>query len=113
MRYWILSKHPEVNSESEFRKFLRQEVERIKAGAAKVKILAQENGFIIGNYEEFVTINLPDSVDEVGKVESQRKYGELFGNDSHFLNAGISKSEFECSAMIETTILKLLGEFSE
>ncbi len=113
LRYWILSKHPEMIPEQDFRKFLRQESERIKAGTSNIKALAQENGFVIGNFEEFVTINLPDSADATGKSEPERKYEELFGNDAKFLRAGISRSEFECSTSIETTILKLLGEFSE
>ncbi len=40
---YILSKHPEIISKDEYRRFLRQSIERIKDGVAKVKELVKKD----------------------------------------------------------------------
>ncbi|MFA5780250.1 MAG: hypothetical protein WC947_08955 [Elusimicrobiota bacterium] len=105
-KYFILSKHPELISPEEYRKYLRQELERIKMGDAKARELAKNNGLQIIDRENFLQIsdqNLTVSDDEKIRIF------KLF-SDKAFGNSDISKNEFENSLAIEKYITGLLSD---
>ncbi|MCX6734501.1 MAG: hypothetical protein NTZ25_01160 [Candidatus Peregrinibacteria bacterium] len=130
--FFILSKHPEIISKSEYRRFLRKAEQRLKAGVAKVEELVKEDakGLQVHRGEEGAWIWYPDTETEKEEIkeyweltEEQRKaskYGKkeeyveklkksLFNEDSPTY-IGMSEYEFRKSPFILEHIDELLNE---
>lgn len=132
---YILSKHPEIISKDEYRKFLRLSIERIKDGVAKVKELVKKDshGLEIHTGVYGMSIWYPDNESEKKESEAywdlpkekrddsaygkKLKYVEDF-NESLFDEesssyVGISEIEFRSSDEIVEYVQKLLDKKDE
>lgn len=132
---YILSKHPEIISKDEFRRFLRQSIERIKDGVAKAKELVKKDshGLEIHTGDYGMSIWYPDNESEKKESEAywdlpkekrddsaygkKLKYVEDF-NESLFDEksssyVGISEIEFRSSNEIVEYVQKLLDKKDE
>jgi hypothetical protein len=132
---YILSKHPEIISQEEHRKFLRQSVERIKEGVAKVKeaVKKDNHGLEIHTTDYGMGIRYPDNESEKREREEywnllndrrddsaygkKLKYVEDFNQslfDEESSNyVGISEIEFRNSNEITEYTQKLLDKKEE
>jgi hypothetical protein len=129
---YILSKHPEIISKEDYRKFLRQSIERIKLGVSKVENAVKNDThglqFHTGDYgisiwypdneaekkesEEYW--NLPKEKRDSSKYGKKLEYVEKF-NDSIFKEdspnyVGISDLEFRNNKEIVGYIENLLNK---
>ena len=109
--FFILSKHPEILSKEEYRKFLRQKSEKIQSAISKVEQALQEDTtglHIIDNY-----INLGRTIwyselkekemseEDIEKArEYANKFRELLFDEKSAEYIGISKHEFSTSEEI-------------
>lgn len=132
---YILSKHPEIISKDEYRRFLRQSIERIKDGVAKVKELVKKDshGLEIHTGDYGTSICYPDNESEKKESEAywdlpnekrddsahgkKLKYVEDF-NESLFDEkspnyVGISEIEFRSGNEIVEYVQKLLDKKDE
>lgn len=132
---YILSKHPEIISKDEYRRFLRQSIERIKDGVGKVKELVKKDshGLEIHTGDYGISIWYPDTESEKKESEAywdlpkekrddsaygkKLKYVEDF-NESLFDEksssyVGISEIEFRSSDEIVGYVQKLLDKKDE
>lgn len=129
---YILSLHPEIVSKEEYRKFLRQSVEKIKASVLKVEETVKQDthGLEIttGDYGKSIWypnteaekkemsdyFDLPEEKRKGTKYEKKLEYVEKF-TDSLFKSdspkyVGIPKHEFESSAKLVEYLEKLLDK---
>ncbi len=127
---YILSKHPEIISKEDYRKFLRQSIEKVKLGVSKVEeaVKKDTHGLEIHTGEYGKSIWYPDSEAEkkeskeywdlpkenreVSKYGKKLEYVEKF-NDSLFKEdstnyVGVSDLEFRNSKELVEYIEKLL-----
>lgn len=127
---YILSKHPEIISNEEYRKFLRKSIERIKAGVLKVEeaVKRDTHGLEISKSEYGKSIwypnteaerkemneyyDLPEEKREKTGYAKKLEYIEKF-NDSLFTESsskyvGIQKYEFSSSDELIEYIEKVL-----
>jgi hypothetical protein len=132
---YILSKHPEIISKDDYRKFLRQSIERIKDGVAKVKEIVKKDshGLEIHTGDYGMSIWYPDNESEKKESEAywdlpkekrddsaygkKLKYVEDF-NESLFDEKsssyiGVSEIEFRSSDEIVEYVQKLLDKKDE
>lgn len=110
LTYLILSKHSEIISNEEFRKYLRQEIERIRTGVQKIIKLSEDNGFIVKHFEiGGLSPDIPDNLSKEQADIFEKRYKEIFSKDL-YLQQGLSEYEFNNSRDIEAYILDLLGE---
>lgn len=129
---YILSKHPEIVSKEEYRKFLRQSVERIKSGLLKIEELLEKNtkGLEIksndnGKYiwykeketdekesEEYYKLpeDKKDSSNYGKKLDYARKFNESIFEESSSNFIGIQEYEFRNSDEILKYIDNLLNK---
>ncbi|MCB9820779.1 hypothetical protein H6790_02420 [Candidatus Nomurabacteria bacterium] len=132
---YILSKHPEIISKDEYRRFLRQSIERIKDGVAKVKELVKKDshGLEIHTGDYGMSIWYPDNESEKKESEAywdlpkekrddsaygkKLKYVEDFNkslfDEKSSSYVGISEIEFKSSDEIVEYIQKLLDKKDE
>jgi len=132
---YILSKHPEIISKDEYRRFLRQSIERIKDGVAKAKELVKNDshGLEIHTGDYGMSIWYPDNDSEKKESEAywdlpkekrddsaygkKLKYVEDFNKslfDEKSSNyVGISEIEFRSSDEIVEYVQKLLDKKDE
>lgn len=132
---YILSKHPEIISKDDYRKFLRQSIEKIKEGVAKVKEIVknESHGLEIHTGEYGMSVWYPDN--ETEKKESETywnlpkdkrdnsaygkklKYVEDFNkslfDEKSSSYVGISEIEFRSSDDIVKYVQKLLDKKDE
>lgn len=129
---YLLSQHPEIINEGEYRRFLRQSVERIKVGVFKAEeaVKNNKNGLIIntGEYgkqiwfpdneaekkEMDIYIFLPEKDQDKSEVGKKYKYAldfinSLFTKDS-LKYVGISNGEFASSGKLVEYLEKLLDK---
>lgn len=129
---YILSKHPEIISKEDYRKFLRQSVEKIKKGFLKVEKMVRENTLGLECFtddemrwkiwyrgdlwstecDEYW--ELPEDKQEESVAGKKFKYGEKF-NESLFSKSsseyvGITKDEFTLCDEIIGYVEKLLNQ---
>lgn len=127
---FILSKHPEIISKEDYRKFLRQSLERVKLGISKAKEAVKEDahGLEIHESEYGKSIWYPDSeaekkeMDEYYDLPEEKRKGTNYAkkleyiekfNDSLFKEnspkyVGISDQEFRSGDEMVDYIAKLL-----
>ncbi len=133
--FFILSRHPEIISPEDYRKFLRQSVERIKKGVAKVEeaVKKDDHDLQIHSYDSGKGIWYTESESEKKESEAywdlpkekrdqstygkKLKYVENF-NESLFSETSssyisISENEFRNSDEIVDHIQKLLDKKDE
>jgi hypothetical protein len=132
---YILSKHPEIISKDEYRRFLRQSIERIKDGVAKVKELVKKDshGLEIHTGDYGMSIWYPDNESEKKESEAywdlpkekrddsaygkKLKYVEDFNkslfDEKSSSYVGISEIEFRSSNEIVEYVQKLLDKKDE
>lgn len=132
---YILSKHPEIISKDEYRKFLRQSIERIKDGVAKVKELVKKDshGLEIHTGDYGMSIWYPDNESENKESEAywdlpkekrddsaygkKLKYVEDFNkslfDEKSSSYVDISEIEFRSSNEIVEYVQKLLDKKDE
>lgn len=129
---YILSKHPEIISKEDYRKFLRQSVEKIKSGVSKVEEAVKKDThglqFHTGDYGRSIWYaddeaakkeseeywNLPEEKRDGSGYGKKLDYIEKF-NDALFKEnspkyVGIAKQEFESSNELIDYITKLLDK---
>jgi hypothetical protein len=110
---YILSKHPEIISHDDFRKFVRQSIERIKTGIIKIEETLKEdkNGLEILTHDGLREVGYPstnESVPEEGRMELIYNVNkDLFKKDSPKF-VGITKHELSNSIQIIEYLEKLL-----
>ncbi len=130
---YILSKHPEIISKEDYRRFLRQSVEKIKVGVLRVEEAIKENthGLEIYTSESGKNVWYPPpnkleekEINEYWKLPEEKrlesKYGKKFEyaekfNDFLFKEdspkyVGISEYEFKTSIELLEYIEKLLDK---
>lgn len=132
---FILSKHPEIISKDEYRKFLRQSIERVKDGVVKAKEVVKRDthGLQIHTGEYGISIWYPDSESEKKEsgaywnlprekqdesaYEKKLKYVEEFNKSLFDENSpkyvGVSDTEFKNSEEMIGYIQKLLDKKDE
>jgi len=132
---YILSKHPEIISIDEYRKFLRQSLERIKDGVSKVKEMVKKDahGLEIHTGDYGMSIWYPDNESEKKESEAYwdlpkekqdsspygkklkyvEDFNELLFNEKSSNYAGISEDEFRSNNEIVEYIQKLLDKKDE
>lgn len=129
---YILSKHPEIISKEDYRKFLRQSIEKVKLGVSKVEEAVKNDThglqFHTGDYGKSIWYpdgeaekkeseeywNLPDEKRDGSKYGKKLEYVEKF-NDSLFKEnspkyVGISDLEFRNSKELLEYIENLLNK---
>ena len=129
---YILSKHPEIISKEDYRKFLRQSLERVKLGVSKVEEAVKNDThglqFHTGDYGKSIWYpdsetekkeseeywNLPEEKRDGSKYGKKLEYVERF-NDSLFKEnspkyVGISDLEFRNSKELLEYIENLLNK---
>lgn len=130
---YILSKHPEIISKEEYRRFLRQSIERLNLGVMRVENAVRDDKkelkIVISNDDEksiWFKVDVLEKAEsdsywelsEEDKIKSEYgkkiKYAEDF-NDSVFIETskkytGISKYEFQISTKLIKYIESLLEE---
>jgi len=129
---YILSLHPEIVSKDEYRKFLRQSVEKIKAGVLKVEEAVKQNAhgleITLGDYGKSIWypnteaekkemrdhFDLPKEKRKGTKYEKKLEYVDKF-TDSLFKADStkyveIPKHEFESSTKLLEYLEKLLDK---
>lgn len=128
---FILSKHPEIVSKEEYRKFLRQSIEKIKAGVLRVEdaVKQDSHGVVINIGKYGKSIWYPDTAAEKKEMddyfdlsEEDRKgttyakkleYIEEFSRSLFMANSpryvGISEHEFRSSTEIVNYIEQVLN----
>ena len=108
IKYFVLSKHSELLSRQEYKKYLRQEMERIKTGCGKILELGASHGAKLTRGEYGIEAHFSDKVSDNEK--------ELFWKevliDTAFVESGISRREFDDAPEIISYISELLGEKS-
>lgn len=110
LKYFVLSKHPEINPTQEYRKFLRSELERIKLGVAKITDIANANGYTVKQFEiGGLAPDIPEELPDSKKQEMKDKYEQIF-LQSIYEDNGISENEFSESNDIQAYLLELLGK---
>ena len=130
---YILSRHPEIISKEEYRRFLRQSVERIKVGSMKVEeaVKVDNHGVEIYTSESGKSVWLkPPTKEEEKEIEQywklpeekrlESKYGKKFDyaekfNDSLFKEdspkyVGISDYEYKISIELLDYLENLLNK---
>lgn len=79
---YLLSKHPEIIPKEDYRKFLRQTIERIKVGNLKIEEIVKKDThqlkILEGEYGKYIWYPESDS----DKIERE-KYWELSDNEKH------------------------------
>ncbi|MFA5829953.1 MAG: hypothetical protein WC843_05710 [Candidatus Gracilibacteria bacterium] len=132
---YILSKHPEIISKDDYRKFLRQSIERIRDGVAKVKEIVKTDfhGLEIHTGDHGMSIWYPDNESEKKESEAywdlpkdkrdnsaygkKLKYVEDFNkslfDEKSSSYVGISEIEFRSSDEIVEYVQKLLDKKDE
>lgn len=100
VKYFIMSKHPELFPEFELRKFLRSELERINLGMQKLtKLLEESGGKLTKMFDKFNSVEpLNENVD----VERIQKIIE----EENLRSLGLSWHEFENADEIRDFIKK-------
>lgn len=129
---YILSKHPKIISKEDYRKFLRQSLERVRLGVLKVEEAVKNDThglqFHTGDYGKSIGYsdneaekkegedywNLPEEKRDGSKYGKKLKYVEKF-NDSLFREdspkyIGISELEFRNSKELVEYLEKLLNQ---
>lgn len=129
---FILSKHPEIISREDFRKFLRQSAERIKLGLNKVEESIKEGKqglqIFMSDYGKYVWFSdrasEKEEIEEYSKLTDKKRdnsvYGKklkqveefnksLFSEDSS-MYVGISEYEFKTGTEILVCIQKMLDK---
>ena len=129
---YILSKHPEIISKEDYRKFLRQSLERVKLGVSKVEEAVKNDThglqFHTGDYGKSIWYadsetekkeseeywNLPEEKRDGSKYGKKLEYVEKF-NDSLFKEnspkyVGISDLEFRNSKELLEYVENLLNK---
>jgi hypothetical protein len=111
--YFLLSKHPRIISRQEFRKHIRQELERMKLGIMKIREFANLNGLEIrqGKNNQY-EIHFPETVSE----EQGKQLGEIYRlnmNEHTYSNFGVYQGEFSDNDNLQNTLLEYLGEKKE
>ncbi len=132
---YILSKHPEIISKDEYRRFLRQSVERINDGIAKVKELVKKDshGLEIHTGDYGMSIWYPDNESEKKESEAywdlpkEKRDDSAYGKKMKYVDdfnkslfdeksssyVGISEIEFRSSDEIVEYVQKLLDKKDE
>jgi hypothetical protein len=110
LRYFLLGKHPELLPTPEYRRFLRQELERVRYGVAVVGETAREIGYVVKEWEFGARVlSLPENATASEKKALEEKAKQVIGCDL-YERSGISQAEFRESKRIEDCLLKFLGE---
>jgi hypothetical protein len=129
---YILSKHPEIISKEDYRKFLRQSVEKIKKGVSKVEEAVKQDNhgleITTGEYGKSIWYpnteaekkemsdhyDLPKEKRKGTNYENKLEYAEKFTDSLFKIDSpkyvGIPKHEFETSNKLLEYIEKLLNE---
>lgn len=132
---YILSKHPEIISKDEYRRFLRQSIERIKDGVAKVKELVKKDshGLEIHTGDCGISIWYPDNESEKKESGSywdlpkEKRDDSVYGKKLKYVEdfnkslfdeksssyVGISEIEFRSNNEIVEYVQKLLDKKDE
>lgn len=132
---YILSKHPEIISKDDYRKFLRQSIEKIKDGVTKIKEMVKKDahGLEIHTYDDGMDIWYPDNESEKKEREAywdlpkERRDDSAYGKKIKYVEdfnkslfdeksssyVGIEKIEFRNSNEIIEYVQKLLDKRDE
>jgi hypothetical protein len=109
-KYFLLSKHPEVFSNFELRKHLRQELERIKQGVSKIMLFVEKHGLVIyQTVDNIIEIRYPKDSTEKQKTSLDQLYNSQVEKNM-FTNYGITLGEFQYNMSLQNYLLELLGE---
>jgi len=109
LKYFIMSKHPHFYPDGELKRYFRQELERFKSGFNKLKVKAQENGYVISNTDYGTQIHCPDNAGDSERKQLSDTYETVFTKQI-FTEAGLSQSEFSNSIEIIEMLSVLLDE---
>lgn len=89
----------------EFRKIVREELERIKSGREELEKIAKEIGCILVEEKEFTSFQYPEDCSEDKRNEIDRLFEE-----ENLSKYGITHRELESSNQIVSYLSELLGE---
>jgi hypothetical protein len=104
IKYFILSKHPEILPQNEFRKYLRQEKERILEACRSFKEFVLSNNLISEDTEEGLSFQYPENSTD----EEKKKYSELY---QEFMNKNnFDWNEIGYWKVIDKVLKEYLGE---
>lgn len=113
--FYILSKHPEIISKEDYKRFLRETDQRIKLGLSKIEKRLKEKddtGLEIFDWKYGKQIWYPKNkkVSEKEREYVKNNFYKLLFEETSSEYCGISKYEFEGSSEILKHIDKLLNE---
>lgn len=104
VRFFIMSKHIELFPPMEFRKTVRQELERIRSDKGKFQNQMEQMGFVIHETEEGFQAKFPKDCTEEQRKKLQALYDEKSKSNTSLVNDMYSYKD------IENCLLKWLDE---
>jgi len=104
IRFFVMSRHPELFRPLEFRKTVRLELEKFRDATAKVVHDIRQAGAIVTETDDGFTVTPPKDCDLETNSKLAERYAELLNKN------GISADEIYAKKRIEADLLGFLGE---